>query len=60
MTYQPATLATDAILRPPYSTCGAKTHLVGIEPERLDFDLHTFECPACGIIQTSIAAIETP
>jgi len=57
MTYQPATPATDAIIRPLCSACGTRTHLVGIEAEKPGFDLHTFECPACGDFQTSVASI---
>jgi hypothetical protein len=57
MTYQPATPATDAILRQLCSKCGTKTRLIGIEADKAGYDLHTFECPACGSFQTSVAAI---
>ena len=57
--YQPATPATDAIVRPPCSACGTKTLLVGIETARPGYDLNTFECPRCGQFETSVTAAGT-
>jgi hypothetical protein len=54
--YQPATAATDAIIRPPCSKCATNTHLVGIESDKPGYDLHTFECPECGQFETSVVA----
>jgi len=55
--YQPATPATDAIIRPPCTKCGAGTLLLGIEPDTPGYDLNTFECPKCGQFETSISKI---
>jgi hypothetical protein len=55
--YRPATPATDAIVRPPYSRCATHTHLIGIEPEKPGYDLRTFECPKCGQFETSVVEI---
>jgi predicted RNA-binding Zn-ribbon protein involved in translation (DUF1610 family) len=53
-TYQPATPHSDSIKRLDCPKCGAKMRLFGIEPERPGFELHSFECPDCGHIQTAI------
>ena len=55
--YRPATVASNALTRPPCVKCGMKTDLVGIEPEKPGFDLNTFECPRCGQLQTSVTNI---
>ena len=38
--YRPATVASNALTRPPCVKCGMKTDLVGIEPEKPGFDPH--------------------
>jgi hypothetical protein len=45
--FAPATPHSDSIARPTCSQCGTATLLVGIEPERPGYDLHTFQCPDC-------------
>jgi predicted nucleic-acid-binding Zn-ribbon protein len=55
--YQPATAATDALVRPPCTKCGTRTLLVGIEAEKPGFDLNTFECPKCGQHKTTVTRI---
>jgi len=45
--FAPATPHSDAIMRPSCSECGAATVLVGIEPDRPGYELHTFQCPRC-------------
>ena len=55
--YQPATPATDAIVRPACTKCGTKTLLVGIESEKPGYDLNTFECPSCGQFETSVTRV---
>jgi hypothetical protein len=45
--FAPATPHPDSIARPTCSQCGTATLLVGIEPERPGYDLHTFQCPDC-------------
>ena len=52
--FGPATPRSDAIVRPSCSGCGTATVLVGIEPERTGFDLHTFQCPSCEQFQTAV------
>jgi hypothetical protein len=49
-----ATLHSDSIVRPHCSECGTATLLVGIEPERPGYDLHTFECPDCEHFETAV------
>jgi hypothetical protein len=56
-TYEPRTPHTDAIKRPVCSKCGAVTRLFGIEPEKPGFELHTFACPKCQLIETAVAEI---
>ena len=45
--FAPATPYSDSIDRPRCSECGTATVLVGIEPERPGYELHTFQCPKC-------------
>jgi hypothetical protein len=52
--FAPVTPHSDAIVRPSCSECGAATLLVGIEPERPGYELHTFECPTCRNFETAI------
>jgi len=57
-TYQPATPHSNAIGRPLCSKCRTQTRLIGIEPEKPGFELHTFECPKCHHFETSVGLIE--
>ena len=52
--YQPATAASNALVRPPCTRCGTPTLLVGIESDKPGFDLNTFECPKCGQLETTV------
>lgn len=52
--FAPATAHSDAIVRPSCSECGTATVLVGVEPERLGGELHTFQCPNCEHYETAI------
>jgi len=45
--FAPATPRSNSIVRPRCSECGTATVLVGIEPERPGYELHTFQCPMC-------------
>jgi DNA-directed RNA polymerase subunit RPC12/RpoP len=45
--YKPSTDYSDSISRPPCMKCGTPMLLSRIEPERLDHDRRTFECPNC-------------
>jgi hypothetical protein len=45
--FQPATPATNAIVRPPCAKCGTSTLLSRIEPKQPGHDRRTFECPRC-------------
>ena len=45
--FAPATVRSNSVVRPDCSECGTKTILVGIEPDRPGYDLHTFQCPQC-------------
>jgi hypothetical protein len=45
------------VVRPPCPKCGTTMMLARIEPEEPGFDLRTFECPACGALDTRIIAI---
>jgi hypothetical protein len=55
-TYQPRTLHSDSIVRPPCSKCGTKTRLYGIEPDVTDpkHELLTFVCPNCDHVETAV------
>ena len=46
----------DALASPPCENCGARTRFVGLEshPHNPTFDLSTYECAACGHVQTAI------
>lgn len=55
--YQPATPASNALVRPPCTKCGNATVLIAIEPGEPRFDLNTFECPRCGQIETTVTKI---
>ena len=46
--------------RPACSRCKSSMMLVGVEPERLGVDLHTFECAVCGYVLTALGAYEDP
>jgi hypothetical protein len=52
--YQPATPASNALIRPPCTKCGSPTLLIGIELEKPGYDLNTFECQRCGQFETSV------
>ena len=52
--FAPATPHSDSIERPRCSECGAATLLVGIEPERPGYNLHTFQCPECENFETAV------
>jgi hypothetical protein len=52
--YQPATAHSDSIERPTCPKCRTKMRLFGIEPERPEYELRSFECPKCNHIQTAI------
>ena len=56
--FAPAAAYSDAIVRPLCSKCGTATILVGIEPDldpdRPDYDLHTFQCPKCDHFETAV------
>jgi hypothetical protein len=56
--FAPATRHSDAIVRPSCSECGTATVLIGIEPERPGYDLHTFQCPRCEHFETAIGKAE--
>lgn len=49
-----ATLLSDSIVRPSCSECGTATLLVGIEPDRPGYELHTFQCPSCEHFETGV------
>jgi hypothetical protein len=52
--FAPATAHSDGIARPNCSECGTATLLIGIEPERPGYDLHTFQCPNCENFETEV------
>ena len=52
--YQPATAASNALVRPPCTKRGTPTLLIGIESDRPGFDLNTFEYPKCGQFDTTV------
>ena len=52
--FTPATPYSDSIVRPSCSECGSATVLVGIEPERPGYELHTFQCPNCEHFETAV------
>ena len=52
--FAPATAHSDSIVRPNCSECGTATLLIGIEPQRPGYDLHTFQCPACDNFETAV------
>jgi hypothetical protein len=56
--YKRATPHSNAIVRPSCSECGAATLLIGIEPERPGFELHTFQCSVCGHFETAAGKAE--
>jgi len=58
-TYQPATAASNALVRPPCTKCGTPTLLMGIESDKPGFDLNTFECPKCGHFETTVTETGT-
>ena len=45
--YQPATPHSNSIARPNCSKCGTATLLFGIEPDKPDHELWSFDCPRC-------------
>jgi hypothetical protein len=45
--FAPASAYSDALVRPACSGCGMVTVLVGIEPDRPGYELHTFQCAVC-------------
>ena len=55
--YQPATDASNGLVRPTCTKCGMKTDLVGIESGKPGYDLNTFECRRCGHHETSVTEI---
>ena len=55
--FAPATPHSDAIVRPNCSECGAVTLLVGIEPQRPGYELHTFQCPTCEQFETAVGLV---
>jgi len=58
-TYQPATLHSDAIMRPFCSKCGTTMRLSAIEAaEKPGHELRTFECPKCHHIETRVGTVE--
>jgi hypothetical protein len=57
-TYQPATQHSNAIVRPSCSKCGAPMLLFGIEPEKPDHEVWSFDCPNCNHIETVIGKSE--
>jgi hypothetical protein len=58
-TYQPATAASNALVRPPCTKCSTPTLLMGIESDKPGFDLNTFECPMCGHFETTVTETGT-
>ena len=44
-------------IRPPCSKCGRPLVLTRIEPEEPGFDLRTYYCAACEVVEVIIAAI---
>jgi len=52
--FAPATPDSDSLVRPNCSKCGTATVLVGIEPERPGYELHTFQCPNCEHFETAV------
>jgi hypothetical protein len=46
-TYQLASPHSNSIVRPACDKCGTRMRLVGIEDERLGYELGSFECPKC-------------
>jgi hypothetical protein len=55
--FEPATVHSNAIVRPVCSVCGTATLLVGIEPERPGYELRTFECLMCRHFETAVGKI---
>ena len=53
--FAPATPYSDSIERPGCAKCGTATLLVGLEPERPGYELHTFQCPNCEHYETAVA-----
>jgi len=58
--YQPATAASNALVRPRCTKCSTPALLIGIELEKPGYDLNTFECPSCGQMETSITKAAAP
>jgi predicted RNA-binding Zn-ribbon protein involved in translation (DUF1610 family) len=56
-TYQPATAHSNSIVRPKCPKCGTGMKLFAIEPDKKDYELHSFECPKCHQIETNVAKI---
>jgi Zn finger protein HypA/HybF involved in hydrogenase expression len=52
--YQPATAHSDSIMRPNCPKCGTAMLLFGIEPEKLGFELLSFDCPKCRHIEVTV------
>ena len=52
--FVPAASYSDPIAEPGCSECGTATSLIGIEPERRGYELHTFQCPNCEHYETAI------
>jgi predicted RNA-binding Zn-ribbon protein involved in translation (DUF1610 family) len=45
--FQPATAASNPIIRPECPQCGTTMLLARIEPLDQEKEMHTFECPMC-------------
>ena len=43
--------------RPPCLECGTKMWLARIEPRRPDYDICTFECPACDYVEIAVQVL---
>jgi transposase-like protein len=48
------------IMRPNCPTCQTRTMLARITPGPCGFDIHTFECPACGTVHQFVAELIDP
>src|SRR5262245_40257468 len=58
--FGPATPYCDSIVRPKCPECGSAAFLVGIEPERPGYKLHTFQCPKCEHFETAVGKPHRP
>ena len=48
------TLFRDLLMEAPCTKCGAKMSLARIEPDKLGYDLRTFECTKCNNVDQYI------